>query len=59
MSNGRVKAKDIASHFKVNLDTANNWIKKWIEKEFLKRLNDKQIRNIDYILTEKYGEKLK
>ena len=59
INNGKVKAKDISNHFKINLDTANNWIKKWIEKGFLKRFDDKQIRNVDYILTEKYLEKLK
>ena len=53
------ESKDISNHFKINLDTANNWIKKWIEKGFLKRFDDKQIRNVDYILTEKYLEKLK
>lgn len=57
--NNKIKAKDIANHFKINLDTANNWIKKWIENDFLKRLDDKQIRNVDYILTDKYIENLK
>lgn len=59
ITNTKIKAKDIANHFKINLDTANNWIKKWIEKDFLKRLDDKQIRNVDYILTDKYIENLK
>ena len=58
INNGKIKAKDIANHFKINLDTANNWIKKWIEKEFLSKFDDKQIRNVDYILTDKYSEKL-
>lgn len=58
-NNGKIKAKDIATHFKINLDTANNWIKKWIDKGFLKRYNDIQKRNIDYILTEKYRNNLK
>lgn len=59
ITNNKIKAKDIANHFKINLDTANNWIKKWIEKDFLKRIDDKQIRNVDYILTDKYIENLK
>lgn len=59
VTNNKIKAKDIASHFKINIDTANNWVKKWIEKDFLKRLDDKQIRNVDYILTEKYLKNLK
>lgn len=59
ITNNKIKAKDIANHFKINIDTANNWVKKWIEKNFLKRLNDKQIRNVDYILTEKYFKNLK
>lgn len=59
ITNNKIRAKDIANHFKINLDTANNWIKKWIEKDFLKRLDDKQIRNVDYILTNKYIENLK
>lgn len=59
ITNNKIKAKDIANHFKINLDTANNWIKKWIEKDFLKRLDNKQIRNVDYILTNKYIENLK
>lgn len=59
ITNNKIRAKDIANHFKINLDTANNWIKKWIEKDFLKRLDDKQIRNVDYILTDKYIENLK
>ena len=59
INNGKIKAKDIANHFKINLDTANNWIKKWIEKEFLIRFDNKQIRNVDYILTDKYSENLK
>lgn len=59
ITNNKIKAKDIANHFKINLDTANNWIKRWIEKDFLKRLDDKQIRNVDYILTDKYIENLK
>lgn len=59
ITNNKIKAKDIANHFKINLDTANNWIKKWIEKEFLTRYDDRQIRNVDYTLTEKYYEKLK
>ncbi len=59
ITNSRIKAKDIASHFKINIDPANNWIKKSIEKDFLKRLYDKQIRNVDYILTEKYLKNLK
>lgn len=58
-NNGKIKAKDIATHFKINLDTANNWIKKWIDKGFLERYNDIQKRNIDYILTEKYRNNLK
>lgn len=58
-NNGKIKAKDIATHFKINLDTANNWIKKWIDKGFLERYNDIQKRNIDYILTEKYRNDLK
>lgn len=59
ITNNKIKAKDIANHFKINLDTANNWIKKWIQKDFLKRLDSSQIRNVDYILTEKYDEQLK
>lgn len=59
ITNNKIKAKDIANHFKINLDTANNWIKKWTQKDFLKRLDDKQIRNVDYILTDKYIENLK
>ena len=59
VTNNKIKSKDIASHFKINIDTANNWVKKWIEKDFLKRLDDKQIRNVDYILTEKYLKNLK
>ncbi len=58
-NNGKIKAKDIVTHFKINLDTANNWIKKWIDKVFLERYNDIQKRNIDYILTEKYRNDLK
>ena len=58
-NNGKIKAKDIVTHFKINLDTANNWIKKWIDKGFLERYNDIQKRNIDYILTEKYRNDLK
>ena len=58
ITNNKIKAKDIANHFKINIDTANNWIKKWIEKEFLQRLDDKQIRNVDYTLTLKYLKKL-
>ena len=57
--NGKIKAKDIASHFKISLNTANNWIKEWLENGFLVRENDKQIRNVDYILTKKYQEKIK
>lgn len=59
ITNNKIKAKDIANHFKINIDTANNWIKKWIEKEFLQRLDDKQIRNVDYVLTIKYYDELK
>lgn len=59
INNGKIKAKEIANHFQINLDTANNWVKKWIEKEFLTRFDDKQIRNVDYVLTNKYSEKLK
>ena len=59
LNNGKIKAKDIASHFKISLNTANNWIKEWLEKGFLVRENDKQIRNVDYILTKKYQEKIK
>lgn len=59
ITNNKIKAKDIANHFKINLDTANNWVKKWIEKDFLTRYDNKQIRNIDYILTKKYLEKIK
>ncbi len=59
LTNKKIKAKDIATHFKINVDTANNWIKKWIEKDFLRRYDNKQIRNVDYVLTAKYYEKLK
>ena len=59
LNNGKIKAKDIASHFKISLNTANNWIKEWLENGFLVRENDKQIRNVDYILTKKYQEKIK
>ena len=59
ITNNKIKAKDIANHFKINIDTANNWIKKWIKKEFLQRLDDKQIRNVDYVLTKKYYDELK
>lgn len=58
INNGKIRAKDISNHFKINLDTANNWIKKWIEKEFLKRYDEKQLRNIDYILTEKFTKEI-
>ena len=58
VTNKKIKAKDIANHFKINLDTANNWIKKWIEEEFLIRVDNKQIRNVDYPLTLKYLKKL-
>lgn len=58
-ANEKIKAKDIANHFKINLDTDNNWIKKWIGKEFLIRFDNKQIRNVDYILTDKYSENVK
>ena len=58
VTNGKIKAKDIANHFKINLDTVNNWVKKWIENGFLERYNDKQIRNIDYVLTSEYAQKL-
>ena len=53
INNKKIKAKDIAKHFKINLDTANNWIKKWIEKDFLVRFDNSQIRNIDYKLNDK------
>lgn len=59
LNNNKIKAKDIANHFKINKNSANNWIKKWIEDGFLQRYVDKQIRNVDYILTEKYKKKLK
>ncbi len=59
LNNGKIKAKHIAVHFKINLDTANNWIKQWVNKEFLIRENNKQIRNVDYILTKKYQNKIK
>ena len=59
LTNNKIKAKDIANHFKINLDTANNWIKRWVENGFLTRYNNTQIRNIDYILTDKYISKLK
>lgn len=59
LNNGKIKAKDIASHFKISLNTANNWIKEWLENGFLVKENDKQIRNVDYILTKKYQEKIK
>ncbi len=54
INHGKIKAKDIASHFKISLDTANNWLKKWMQKEFLTRYDMNQKRNVDYILTEKY-----
>ena len=53
-NHGQIKAKIIAEHFKINIDTANNWIKKWIENGLLTRKDNKQIRNVDYKLTEKY-----
>ena len=59
LTNQKIKARDIANHFKINVDTANNWIKKWLEKDFLTRYDNKQIRNIDYTLTSKYYDKLK
>jgi len=59
LTNNRIKAKVIAIHFKISVDTANNWIKKWIEKGFLERYDNEQIRNVDYVLSDKYYEKLK
>lgn len=59
ISNGKIKPKNIAEHFKINIDTSNKWVKKWVENGFLTRLNNNQIRNIDYILTKKYNENLK
>ena len=59
LNNNKIKAKIIAEHFKINLDTANNWIKKWIDIGFLERTDENQIRNIDYTLTLIYKEKLK
>lgn len=58
INNEKIKARDIAEHFKINLDTANNWIKKWVEKEFLTRCDEKQKRNIDYKLTKRYFEEI-
>ena len=59
ITNNKIKAKDIALHFKINLDTANNWVKKWQTKGFLERYDKSQIRNVDYILTDKYLRELK
>lgn len=59
ITNNKIKAKAIALHFKISIDTANNWIKKWVEKSFLERYDNEQIRNVDYVLCEKYYEKLK
>ena len=59
ITNNKIKAKDNATHFKINLDTANNWIKKWLEKGFLVRYDNNQKRNVDYILTDKYLSELK
>ena len=59
ITNNKIKAKAIALHFKISIDTANNWIKKWVEKGFLERYDNEQIRNVDYVLCEKYYEKLK
>ncbi len=56
INNGKIRAKDIANHFKVNLDTANNWIKKWLENDFLCRYDNEQKRNIEYILTARYHD---
>lgn len=58
ITNNKIKAKDIANHFKINLDTANNWIKRWMENGFLTRYDNKQIRNVDYILSQKYFKKI-
>ena len=57
-NNGKIKAKDIATHFKINLDTANNWVKKWIENDFLLKVDNDKVRNVDYTLTEKYSLEL-
>ena len=59
INNGKIKAKHIANNFKINLDTANNWIKKWLDNGFLVRFDDKQIRNVDYVLNNKYRDKMK
>ena len=32
-SNNKIEAKNIANNFKINLDTANNWIKRWTKKD--------------------------
>ena len=58
INNEKIKSRDIADHFKINLDTANNWVKKWLEKEFLIRCDEKQIRNVDYKLAKKYFEEI-
>ena len=59
MTNGKIKAKDISNHFKINKNSANNWVKVWIKEGFLKRLDEKQIRNVDYVLADKYEGKIK
>ena len=59
VTNKKIKAKNIAEHFKINIDTANNWLKNWIKEDFLQKYDDKQLRNIDYVLTEKYRNELK
>lgn len=53
-----MKAADIVENFNINLYMASNWIKKWIEKEFLMRCDEKQIRNIEHKLTERYFEEI-
>lgn len=54
INNKTIRAKDIREHFKINLDTANNWIKKWIKSDLLERVDYTQKRNKEYTLTEKY-----
>lgn len=59
LNNNKIKARDIANHFRISLNTANSWIKEWLPKDFLTRFDEKQLRNIDYILSKKYQGKIK
>lgn len=54
IQNGSIKATVVSEHFKIDEKTARTWLKNWIAEGFVRKKDDERVRNVEYVLANKY-----